>query len=147
MFIIYATKGYLFFLYKPVSQSCKRQPADESTEYFTKYCINQIEIAYVVIFGTTLLVGIASAFYIARFKTEMIALIISIPNFRVDFISYLNNDGLLSQVRFGNNASQSGFSINLTISLRISPDHQTPGKLIRITKKLERLNKTMNNTI
>ena len=104
MFIIYATKGYLFFLYKPVSQSCKRQPADESTENFTKYCINQIEIAYVVIFGTTLLVGIASAFYIARFKAEMIALIISIPNFRADFISYLNNDGLLSQVGFGNDA-------------------------------------------
>ena len=86
-----------------------RQPADESTEYFTKYCINRIEIAYVVIFGTTLFVGIASAFYIARFKTEMIALIISIPNFRADFISYLNNDGLLSQARFQKDASQSAF--------------------------------------
>merc|ERR1712150_172794 len=93
--ITYDKENQLFITY--MSRTLSRQPADESTEYFTKYCINQIEIAYVVIFGTTLIVGIASTFYIARFKSEMIALIISIPNFRADFISYLNNDGLLSQ--------------------------------------------------
>ena len=91
-----ALKSYISF------ELLNRQPADESTENFTKYCINRIEMAYVVIFATTLFVGVASAFYIAQFKFELKAILIEKPNFKTDYLSFMNNDGLLSQAWFQN---------------------------------------------
>merc|ERR1712113_223056 len=78
-------------------RTLSREPADESNDLFTKYCINQIEIAYVVVFGTTLGVGLLSAFYIARFRFEMTDLLIKRPTFKPDLTSFLNNNGLLSR--------------------------------------------------